>query len=368
MRKYFLTLFFIVALLSLISFTIWQTRKPKPKTIIASASPQVSFFNKVLTEEALEEKIAKMFIFGFEDEDFEFPDINANHYLLLSRNIKSLEQTKALIAKIKSRRPEAMVFVDQEGGAVSRLAFAGFDLTSQAEIESYKQAFSVGKNRGGELADLGINVNLAPVLEVSSLTNSYISNRVFNATRMDLAEGLIKAMNESGVLAVVKHYPFGLGRTTADPHQSLPVINISREELINDLKPLKQLIEKGVVKGIMVTHLLYPQIDPNLPSSLSAEFYRILRQDLGFAGLIVTDDLSMKAITSQFSVAQASKKALLAGADMVIISGSAGRGKEEQTEAYQEVLEAVERREISEEKVEKSVEKMKAVSFDLPIR
>jgi hypothetical protein len=222
------------------------------------------------------------------------------------------------LAKISS---DQLVFVDQEGGEVSRLAES--PNPSQAAIIDENEAFRVAKARGTMLLRHQIDVNLAPVLEIAYSPQSFIARegRSFGADKgrvVSLGQAMIKGFSEAGIKTVAKHFPGSLGRTTVDPHQALPVINISAEELEMDWAPFAEVDPQP--DGILVTHLLYPQIDPKFPSSLSPIFINaILRQRLDFRGLVILDDLDMKAISKSYSQSEAVKLGLLAGAEMFII-------------------------------------------------
>lgn len=331
----------------------------------------------------LEQRVGMLFMVGIEGQvlDEETSNFiaqnNFTNFLLLQRNIGGETQVKQLIEELKELKGTtlgrdvpltAMVAVDQEGGSVNRINFGNMDLTPQSEISDPDEAHRIAVNRAGILKNLGINVNLAPVLDIPQSQFSYIgrTNRAFMGEEVvKMAVAMMEEYQKQGIIPVVKHYPFGLGRITVDPHQVLPEVNINQTELGEDIGVLREL---GKVKAVLVTHLLYPQIDSQLPSSLSPIFIgEILRGDkpafarqpasfgevkgMGFEGLVVTDDLNMGAITRHFSIPDASKLAIKAGADMVIISGNIL----EQQRAYEAVLGAVKSGEISEERINEAV-------------
>lgn len=352
-----------------LSIKAWRVKTSALKKVIeASVEPSA---NPFLTM-SLEEKVGYLFMVGFEGEKLneETKDFLQEHYfrnfLLLGKNINNEEQLKQLIGDLKSvagKGPalQPIVAVDQEGGRVDRIRFGKIDHTSQLEISSIDQAYELAYKRGKILNDLGINMNLAPVLDIGWNSSSYIARtgRAFPAcqdiTRPGLeGEAMIRGYQESGIVSVVKHYPFGLGRTRIDPHQTLAVIDINREELEQDLYPFKKLIEVQAVNAVMVTHLKYPKID-DLPASLSSIWINdLLRQELGFKGVVVTDDLMMKAISHNYSVAEAGKLAFMAGADLIMVSGK----PEDQDEAYKAILQAVRNREIPLERIEESINRL----------
>lgn len=367
---------FLVICLGWLGIKAWRLKKASAlkKVIEVSLEPSANPFLAM----SLEEKVGYLFMVGFEGEklDEETRDFLQKHYfrnfLLLERNINNEEQLKQLTGDLKSlagKDPvlQPIVAVDQEGGAVDRIRFGKIDHTSQLEISSVDQAYQLAYKRGKILNDLGINWNLAPVLDIGWDSSSYIAKtgRAFPDRNLNpvpgtgegMGEGtgkagaMIRGYQESGVIGVVKHYPFGLGRTRIDPHQNLATIDINKQELEKDWVVLKTLINRQEVKAVMVTHLKYPQID-DLPASLSTIWINdFLRQELGFKGVVVTDDLMMKAISHNYSVAEAGKLAFLAGADLIMVSGK----PEDQYLAYEAILKAVRNGEISLARIEESV-------------
>ncbi|MDD3531844.1 MAG: glycoside hydrolase family 3 N-terminal domain-containing protein [Candidatus Shapirobacteria bacterium] len=215
-----------------------------------------------------------------------------------------------------------MVFADQEGGRVNR--FQESPNISQNQVENQEEAFRLAKVRGIMLKRNGVGVNLAPVIDVGYLKNSYIAReeRSFSddPDRVTaFGKAMIDGYHQAGIKTIVKHFPGGLGRTSLDPHFGLPEINIDQGNLEKDLLPFQKLV--GLADGVMVTHLAYPQIDPNLPTSLSPIFINaLLRQKLDYQGPVIIDDLVMKAISQKYSQSQAIALGLKAGADLFIIS------------------------------------------------
>ena len=162
------------------------------------------------------------------------------------------------------------------------------DQTPQAEISDPDQAYEIAKNRGKILKNLDINMNFAPVAEIIRDESSYLAKdqRAFIGDHQRvsaLSSAFISGYKDQRISAVIKHFPGGLGRQDDDPHQSLPVLNISRQEVDKDLIPFEKLIKTENPQAIMTTHILYPQIDSENPVTTSEKFIRsILRGDLGF--------------------------------------------------------------------------------------
>jgi beta-N-acetylhexosaminidase len=350
--------------------------KSEEKVLIGVSQPEIdssgsaelvvaeSDLEAILARMTLEEKIGQLFLVGFDGREL-IPETKAflsDHFLggvlLLAKNVASQEQLIDLTRALGEvgRNFPLLIALDEEGGRVSRVDLLGIDEVAQGEIKSAEQAYLLAQKRGQALAQLGIGVNLAPVLDVVRNNYSFINadRRSFGnseewVSRLGLA--MIKGYQEAGVLTVPKHFPGGLGRTLVDPHQQLPVVDISKGELEKDLWSFREAIKAGV-PAIMVSHLLYPQIDNTFPASLSPKFITsILRENLGFEGLVIIDDLKMNALEEWYTLEEAVKYSFQAGADMFIISGY----QEDQVRARNALLTAVQSGEITEERLNQSV-------------
>lgn len=325
--------------------------------------------DKKIATMSLKEKVGAILMVGFsgtslsdENQDF-IQTHHLRHFLLLGRNISNEEQLSQLTSSLTEATASSvpsLISVDQEGGQVERIRFEGIDHTAQAEIQSVAQAFKVAKDRGEALKNLGINLNFAPVVEVIRDEGSYLGylNRAFLGDEEQvflLSKAMIQGYKEAGLVTLAKHFPAGLGRQSVDPHQALPVLDISYLGLYQDLKPLARLIKQGRVQMIMSTHILYPQIDENEPVTTSEKLISaILRQDLGFRGVIVTDDLVMRGISSNQTVEEAAVKAFQAGHDLLLVSGP----QAVQERVYQALIEAVKSGEITEIRLNASLKRI----------
>jgi beta-N-acetylhexosaminidase len=197
-------------------------------------------------------------------------------------------------------QPPLFIAVDQEGGKVSRLPdpFTQFD--GNPCIRTREEAEAFARVTARELQRVGINMNLAPVVDVvSDHTGSIMKTRAFPGdarTVADLGTAVIQTLQSSSVMAVAKHFP-GIGRTVLDSHHVLPVLDADPADLqAEDLIPFEAAVGAGV-SGIMVSHILCPRLDSRWQASLSVTIARdMIRQDLGFDGLVLTDDLDMKAV------------------------------------------------------------------------
>lgn len=254
-----------------------------------------------------------------EEEKYKINTGRISNILLLSKNIQNIQQLKQLTADIYQQASFSAVLpliaVDQEGGLVSRIPW--IEKTAQNLIDSEDQAYKTAWIRGQQLKELGINTNFAPVVE-SMFPNSFIAKqkRGFASQSAVLAKAMLRGYQQAGILAVAKHFPAGLGHVAIDPHQKMPVLNSSTEEIISDITPFTHMINDP----IMVTHLLYPAVDAS-PASASFLFLSsILRQDMGHKSVIISDDISMGAIRNNYNIAYYAKNSLQAGCDMIIIS------------------------------------------------
>ncbi len=214
-----------------------------------------------------------------------------------------------------------LIAIDQEGGSVSRLRGDAFINTSQPDIGNGMEAYHVGETRGLALSQLGINLNFAPVLDSATEPESFMYDRVFRDRSMSasLASSLISGLEVSGVFSAVKHFP-GHADNSDDSHSLLPTVDIPQEELEEFVYPFTELINNDPPRALMTAHVLFPQISDK-PATLSSFFLTdYLRDKLGFTGVIITDDLSMQAISDTWAVDQASVMSISAGADLILLA------------------------------------------------
>lgn len=246
--------------------------------------------------------------------------------VLFKRNWESLGQFRDLISRLKEAgEGEFFVCIDHEGGRVNRLSkpFTHFPPQSALAGAENGDVFNVGKAMAAELSAAGINVNFSPVLDVATNPfNPVIGDRAFGPDPekvSNLGILMIQGMLEGNVMPCGKHFP-GHGDTNLDSHLSLPVLPHTKRRLeVCELLPFRKAIAAGV-PSIMTAHILAPNIDPEWPASISRIITNgILRRQMDFDGLIFTDDLLMKGITSQMTCEEAACRALNAGADIILI-------------------------------------------------
>ena len=232
-------------------------------------------------------------------------EIKACGIILFKRNIETLDQVAALCRECqkyakKCGIPPLFIAVDQEGGTVARFRELFTIFKGNPYIGSVEDARNFALITADELKQIGINMNFAPVLDVvPEGVDSIMKQRAFkgDAKKVStLGMEVIQTMQENGIMAVAKHFP-GIGRTIKDSHFHLPVLNKDLKTLEqSDLLPFKNACTKGV-SGIMLSHIMYTQLDNEWPASLSPFIANdLLRGQLGYQGLVMTDDLDMKAI------------------------------------------------------------------------
>lgn len=259
-------------------------------------------------------------------------DYNIGGLILFDRNIQDPVQVARLCRDIQALAMEhhgfpLMLAVDQEGGRVARLGkpftlFPGNSAMGQ-DPHPEERAVEFARVTGREMRLVGLNMNLAPVMDVQrGDLEDHLVGRTFGedpGTVARLGEIVIRTLQENRVMAVAKHFP-GLGRAGIDPHVDLPTIAADMEEIRTvNLPPFQAAIDARVT-GIMSSHSLYPALDPEHPATLSPlVMTALLREQMGFDGLILSDDLEMGAIAKQWGVAAGALKAFEAGVDVLLI-------------------------------------------------
>jgi beta-N-acetylhexosaminidase len=238
-------------------------------------------------------------------------------------NIQSAAQVRDLNAEFQQLAPIPLILaVDQEGGTVNRLLPIVGPLPAAASLTSPAQARQAGEQDAQNLSMLGFNLNLAPVVDVGT-ANPQLYLRTFGSDPTQVASmagAYLDGLQQSGqVTGTIKHFP-GLGDTTTDPHIGLPVLHRSLADWESiDLAPYRTLIAQQQVRAVLVTHELVPAVDPTRPASLSPPLITgVLRQQLGFKGVVITDSLFMGALLGHWSMTESAVLAIKAGADLLI--------------------------------------------------
>jgi beta-N-acetylhexosaminidase len=246
--------------------------------------------------------------------------------VLFSRNVGDRGQLAALSAALRAERAEALIGIDEEGGDVTRLeaedgsSFPG-NLALGA-VDDVELTERVAAAIGGELAAAGVNLDLAPVADVNSdERNPIIGVRSFGSEPALVARhtaAFVRGLQRVGVAACAKHFP-GHGATHADSHLELPTVEVDRETLLErELVPFRAAIEAGT-QAIMTAHIRVPAID-ELPATISpAHLTGLLRDELGFDGIVITDALEMRAVSATVGVEEGAVLAIAAGADALCL-------------------------------------------------
>jgi beta-N-acetylhexosaminidase len=278
--------------------------------------------------------LAGLILAGFEGTHINDPgvqallDLEVGGFILFGRNVESPEQVRALLAGLRKASSGRAVFfaVDQEGGRVARLRSPLTVWPPMAELGRLgdeEKAESVGQALASEISALGFNLVFAPVLDVRfDGTTDAIGDRSLGADSKrvsSLGSALVRGIQSTGLIACAKHFP-GHGHVTVDSHLTLPVCPLSRAELMaKHVPPFRAASETGV-GSVMTAHVRYPEVDPEQPATFSRTWlHDILRTEVGFEGLVLTDDLEMGAVTGSGRVADAAVRAVQAGADGLLI-------------------------------------------------
>jgi beta-N-acetylhexosaminidase len=251
---------------------------------------------------------------------------HAGGIILFRQNIQSPDQVARLCADAQAfaascGRPPLFIAVDQEGGTVSRLPEPFTRFEGNPHIRTGHEAEAFARITAKELSGAGINMNLAPVMDVvPQKTDSIMQDRAFPGDAKAVAKlgtTVIKTLQNNGIMAVAKHFP-GIGRTVQDSHHHLPVLDADLATLeASDMIPFEAAV-KADVTGIMLSHIFCPRLDPHWQSSLSVAIARdLVRNVLGFQGLVLTDDLDMKAIDHDMATCMA--RVLAADIDLALI-------------------------------------------------
>jgi beta-N-acetylhexosaminidase len=248
--------------------------------------------------------------------------------VLFARNVGSPEQLRALVSELHERAPAASpltVAIDQEGGRVQRLRAPWTEwppMRRLGERGSPADSEAVARALGRELADLRVDLDFAPVADVdTNPANPVIGDRSFSRDPEQVARHAVAfalGLQREGVAACAKHFP-GHGDTSVDSHLDLPRIEHDRERLERvELVPFRALAAAGVA-SMMTAHVLIPRLDPDRPATLSPRALALLREEIGYPGLVFSDDLEMRAIADRFPPAEVARGALAAGVDALLV-------------------------------------------------
>jgi beta-N-acetylhexosaminidase len=381
MRRLSLSIFVSLCMFmfSLIAFTGCGGEPSQPSEQ-APEEPQADV--EETTEEAasglsVRDAVGQMFIVGMDGTEPNYyiekmiRERNIGGVLLFGNNMESEEQTKALTDSLQRLSMETesaiplFVAVDYEGGEVQSAPWVAAQPSAE-EVGSRTdpdEARRISEEIGRELRRGGVNTDLAPVIDTGS--GAAIGSRSYGddpALVALMGAASIEGFEQAGVVSSVKHFP-NHGPALEDSHFARPVVDHDMQTVLQrDLPPFRAAIEARVPM-VMVGHLVYPALDPERPASLSPAAIELLRGELGFDGVIVTDDLIMDGAKRDGAPAQAALQAVKAGADLLIVSGP----PEEQAAAYDAVVAAVESGEIPREQIDASVGRIKSIKERYPL-
>lgn len=318
-----------------------------------------------LSEMTIDEKIGQMLIIQYPRETMDdallhlIRDVKPGGLLLTSENITTYDRTKEFVQTLQDNSETPMfISIDQEGGVVQRFSELTDivptkipDMRSVGKTNDPQLAYNMGKVVAEELRTIGINLDFAPVMDILPQSgDSFIGTRSFGSDPSlvsSMAIAFAEGLEENGVLSTYKHFP-GHGDTTTDSHRKLPVMNKTKADLLaNELIPFRDAITRSA-NMIMIGHIALPQVTgDDTPASLSkAIITDLLKGELGYEGLVITDSLRMQALTNQYSYEEIYCKAVEAGVDLLLLPHDCEKAVEIIKENF------------PEERIDRSVEKI----------
>ncbi len=340
----------------------------------------------------LTKKIGQLFLLGFQGEALftghqiieDIERRNLGGVILFERllakkhdqnNIISAPQVQKLTYDLQNiAGGELLIAVDQEGGNVSRLSpRRGFPASpTAAELGNSEKNLLTSVHSGKTAAllrNLGINFNLAPVVDINIYPKNPIIGeleRSFSSkpdTVIRHARAWINSHREKKVLTCLKHFP-GHGSSRHDSH--LGFVDISKTWQLEELLPFKELIQTGYADTIMTGHLFNSDIDPDFPATLSQKTIgQLLRKELGFTGVVVSDDMQMRAITDKYGLNTAICRAFAAGIDLIVIGNNLNYDEHILAKSVQAVLKAVQKNILTEEMLTRAYERVQLLKKSL---
>ncbi|KAA0561802.1 beta-N-acetylhexosaminidase [Bacillus sp. CH30_1T] len=363
--------------------SLYQLKWILPKPSTENKNPKVDHISVISLEKvdtgesdilstmSLDEKIGQMIIAGVngtqdgENTKTLIQEHKVGGFIFFSDNLSGPRQTVQFLNYMKKDNVNnplpLLLSVDQEGGKVTRLPGGLVNFPTNKKIGALNDpdvSFEVGTILGKELKEYGFNLDFAPVLDVNSNPNNpVIGDRSFS-DHPDIVSELgiqtMRGIQSEGILSTIKHFP-GHGDTSVDSHLELPVVNKSIQELESlELIPFKEAINNGA-DLVMVAHILLPKIDDTYPSSLSKNVITdLLRKKLNYNGVVITDDMTMKAITNNYGMGQATVQSVKAGSDLILIAHDYNKA----LAAIDALKKAVQNGEISEGRIDASVSRI----------
>ena len=332
--------------------------------------------NFIVENMTIDEKIGQMIMISTnytsfnQNIDDQLDDIKPGGVILFSQNIKSEEQLIKFIADLQDNVTIPLfIGVDEEGGRVERFNSIAESPLSQlpsmldlGNTLDSQLSYQVGQAIASELSYYGVNLNFAPVLDIySNSNNTVIGNRAFGTTSsqvIKMALPLARGLKSNNIIPVIKHFP-GHGDTSEDSHVELPVIRKNLNELKElELQPFQAAINSGVDDAIMVAHIAYPEITGSMvPATLSSLIITdILREDMQFDGVIFTDSIIMKALSTNYTMSEIAVLGVNAGIDVFIAQNKG-------LELFNAIKTGVETGKIGEETIDNAVKRVLKLKY-----
>jgi beta-N-acetylhexosaminidase len=330
----------------------------------------------------LEQKIGQLLYVGLPgtllDEDTRalVTEVTPGGVIIFGRNVAAPMQLRTLLDGVRELLPvEPLVGIDQEGGLVDRLRKVCTPMPSARTIRQHGDlagARSLGRITGEVLRLLGFNMNFAPVMSIMTDDRDLLSNGLYSRSYgrspgevLGYTMVYLRGLQGTGLLGCAKHFP-GIGAGLVDSHDEMPIIQLTHDDLIaQDLAPYIELCQRedNMVRAVMVSHGGFPNIDIHrgvaggrlVPASINHEIVtRLLREEMGFDGLVVTDDMEMGAIAKHYQIEDAVRQAIEAGEDMLLICARPDLIRR----GYHSLLQAARDRVLSEERIDASLRRI----------
>ena len=335
--------------------------------------------NQILADMTIEEKVGQLLMMDFrknaddtdmtvlsEDAAQQIADYHLGGVILFAENLDTMEQSQMLVNQMQEAADiELWIGIDEEGGMVSRLdksQIPHISIPNAAQMQGdIAQAKQAGADIGTVLSKIGVNVDFAPVADVyTNPENTVIGERAYGTDAnavADMATAFMQGLEAQGVKAVAKHFP-GHGDTATDSHDGIAISNHDLTRLQDvEFVPFSRLVQEGI-DFVMVGHITMPQVtEDGLPASLSPQAIALLRENIGFDGIVITDAMNMGAIVSYYPDGQAAVQAIQAGVDIVLMPADLEA-------AYLALLDAVGKGEISQTRLDESVRRILEVKYD----
>ncbi|HEV7905531.1 MAG TPA: glycoside hydrolase family 3 N-terminal domain-containing protein [Pyrinomonadaceae bacterium] len=335
-----------------------------------------------LTSLTLEQKIGQLLYIGLPGTEFDADtrslvrDVQPGGVIIFGRNVVAPEQLRSLLDNVRETvRVEPLLGIDQEGGLVDRLRKICTPMPSARTIRQHGDlaaARSLGKLTGEALRLLGFNMNFAPVLSIMTDDRDLLSNGLYSRSFgrspgevLGYTMVYLRGLQGQGCLGCAKHFP-GIGAGEVDSHEEMPIINLSHDDLIaQDLAPYIELFQRedNMVHAVMVSHGGFPKVDLRhntaggrlIPASINPQIVtKLLREELGYTGLVVTDDLEMGAIARHYEIEETVRLAIEAGEDMLLICARPDLIRR----GFDSLLQAARDGVLSEERINSSLERI----------